>query len=653
MRKDARYTLSIQLKRRGETLQRTAFPAYGAEMRLPAQPFSEIGSAYRVHRRSGIAAIDRVLDDGSDTRLTQHLSGPALLDAGQVLFEAAFGPDEAGWAPCFKRLFGEERTVPLRHPVRLRIITDDPQLRAMPWGIMAFRGDYLRDSGWTFEVGTEVAPRGDVELSLPTGILLILPELGEASDDTASASHEAALRELVAQYMPDLHPDQLGVARTREDVRTALTKGRPTIVYYYGHGEVTEKGEPVLRIPAATPLVGEDPNRWNVHDLARAFRAARPPELIYLNGCRTGRGTLQSIASRLAEVAPVVFAHSTDALAGPARAVATRFFRRLFSAESDPIEAAMTRDASEPTTGLGWLPLLAFGNYRSFSIHYSKPPRLPRVSPVDFDRHRQRQVAASTVRELVQEPARRVQAFVAVGPPDNHQHEVARQLRDYIERRDVKSDLLLGPPIDVSAGMFEPEPPELPAADRMEGRFKVKLGKEWRSNLAEAIASRAPARITRRSRVLWLDWGVQVRQKVSGDLRDWLTFCSGRLPDACPDDLRIVVTLAFEVPQDRLDKVLAGVSDIVGGLDYRSDRFRASALDALGPATLGEIVDFLVDHGCDGNLVNDLATWMHQDTKGQYAPLRKHIATAAASSYVELHSDLARIYGRARATDDF
>jgi hypothetical protein len=654
MFKDARTTLSVRIERKGELLQRAAFPAYGAEMRLPAQPFSEIGGAYKVDRHRGLAAIARVLDDGGDKKLQQHLSGDRLLLAGRVLFEAVFGPDEAGWAPCFKRLFGEAWTSPWRYPVRLRVVTEDPQLQSMPWGLMAFGGDYLRDSGWTFEVGAEVAPRGDIDLSLPTGILLILPELGAASDDTGSGSHHRAIRELVAAYMPDLHPDQLRVARTREEVRIALVETRPTIVYYYGHGEVPDDGQAFLRIPAANRRVGEDPHRWNVHDLARAFCAERAPDLVYLNGCRTGQGTLQSIASRLARVTPVVLAHPTDALSGPASEVATRFFRRLFSAESDPIEVAMRRDASEPTTGLGWLPLLAFGNYRSFSIRFSKLPRAQVVRPVDFDRHRQRQVASATLRDIVQEPARRVQAFVIVGPPENHQHEVAGQLRDYIDRRDVKCDLLLGAPIDVSARMFEPDPSGLDAVECIEGRLKVNLGKEWRSKLTDTILERAPGRVTRRSRVLWLDWGVLAREKVSGDLRDWLTFCAGRLAKACPDDLRIIVTLAFEVPPDRLDKVLAGVSDIVGGLEYRSDKFRACALDVLGPATLGEIVDFLVDHGCDGNLVNALATLMYKATnKGEYAPLRKLIARASASTYEELHRELLRAHGSAPLVDDF
>ena len=43
----------------------------------------------------------------------------------------------------------------------------------------------------------------------------------------------------------------------------------------------------------------------------------------------------------------------------PAREVASRFLRRLFSARMDPVEAAMMRDPGEPTTGAGWLPLLA------------------------------------------------------------------------------------------------------------------------------------------------------------------------------------------------------------------------------------------------------------------------------------------------------
>src|SRR4051812_23198057 len=110
---DDRYPLRVRLDRKGETLQRRAFPAYGAEMALPAQPWSDIGGSYTAGKRTGLAALDRVLDDGSDRKLEQHLSGAALRAAGEVLFEAVFGPEESGWAPCFKRLFGEERALPL------------------------------------------------------------------------------------------------------------------------------------------------------------------------------------------------------------------------------------------------------------------------------------------------------------------------------------------------------------------------------------------------------------------------------------------------------------------------------------------------------------------------------------------------------------
>ena len=297
--------LERKRERKGETIERTAFPAYGEKMLFPTQLFSEIGGAhkYRVDGRSGVAAIYRVLDDGRGAKLSEHLTGERLLGAGRVLFEAVFGPDEAAWKPCLQRLFGDGSTAPQRHRVRLRVVTNDPQLQAMPWGIMAFGDDYLRDYGWTFEVGTEVAPRGDVELSLPTGVLLILPQLRAKDDDTASASHRDALLEIVAQYMPDHHPSQIRIAQTRDDVGRALANWQPTIVYYYGHGEVTDGQSHVPASPAPGSTVRSTPEKRLIAVGCRRLSSLRTgttmnSERAFSLPIATPSGTLKRSSSR-------------------------------------------------------------------------------------------------------------------------------------------------------------------------------------------------------------------------------------------------------------------------------------------------------------------------------------------------------------------
>lgn len=624
--------LTIQLVKQGEDLSRRAFlTRYGERIGLGVQPLAEIGSGYQIGRRRGVCAIDHVLETADPKQLAQRLSGSALVDAGHALFEAAFGLDEPRWQKCFTRLFGATVRSPAAREVRLRIVTDVPLLRRLPWAFMAYNGDFLRDSGWTFAIGADVELAGDEKLELPTGILLIMPELARADDNTASASHRDAIREIVDGHMPERHPDQLRVVQTREEVRRALVEARPAIVYYYGHGDLAPDGEPRLRVPARSPARGEDPESWNLNDIARAFpEKGTKPLLIYLNGCLTGRGPWQSVASKLAKVAPVVLAHATVAWADSSREVASRFFRRLFSAEMDPVEAAMMRDPGEPTTAEGWVPLLAFERYRSFEVRYVKPPPEGMVKPLDFDRHRQRQIASAEIRELAQKPERRVQAFVVVAPQKNHAEEVATQLHSYTDRHDRRSELTLAKPRNVSKGMFELEAGGAGALERMAERFKLNLGRECRVDMRDVLQDAAPARVSCRTRVLWLDWGVLPRAPTEVEVRDWLAFGSGRLTEACPDDLRIVATLAIEVGEREVDSTRAGVAKLVAERRYRSREFRASMLDPLGRVDAGEIADFLEEARCPSNLQDDLASWMHEATGGEYASLRELIAWAFA-----------------------
>ena len=182
----------------------------------------------------------------------------------------------------------------------------------------------------------------------------------------------------------------------------------------------------------------------------------------------------------------------------------------------------------------------------------------------------------------------------------------------------------------------------------MAGRLKLNLGREWRTDMKTRCTTRAPAWVASRARVLWLDWGVLTRAPDESELRDWLALCAGRLADACPANLRIVASLAIELGG-------AGNGDDADHRrqahrrrQYRSKEFRASALDPLGRVEdPSEISDFLEEAGCPENLIDDLASWMHQASKGgEYALLRVLIAKAFATTWVDVHHDLHARYAR-------
>ena len=103
----------------------------------------------------GVAAIRRVLWAGDRETITSHLHGPKVVAAGEALFEVLFGVKATEGLAFVRTLFREDTDVPTRHPVRVRIMTEAEELLSLPWGIMAWRRHFLRDSGWTFEVTDE------------------------------------------------------------------------------------------------------------------------------------------------------------------------------------------------------------------------------------------------------------------------------------------------------------------------------------------------------------------------------------------------------------------------------------------------------------------------------------------------------------------
>jgi len=172
-----RRMLTVELGLEGGVVARTL---HAEHLHEPSRGprLDEAGAAYVAGDRRGIAALRHVLDAGDKAALGPALEGLPLVRAGEALFELLFGVTRDGEPSFLRRLFGEDTATPTRHPVRLRIVTAAEALLGLPWGISAWRGSFLRDYGWTFEVSDLPAPAEMLRLKAPASMLLILPDRG-------------------------------------------------------------------------------------------------------------------------------------------------------------------------------------------------------------------------------------------------------------------------------------------------------------------------------------------------------------------------------------------------------------------------------------------------------------------------------------------
>ncbi len=640
---DQRLQLTIHLERSGDEL--TVY-YYDAKLQsLVETPervaWSSLGAEYSYVRDGktlrGIEAVGAVLEDGDLEALLGKFTQSRLVEVGHLFFKILLGNSQR-WEPVLRQLFDEHegpRPNPPRHSVRVRIYTTIDELVDLPWRVAAWKGKFLSESGWTFEVTADTRPRRDIDFETPCAVLVIAPQHRDMVDIHTDEHVEALKQALPAQY---LTPGYFRIARTREQVRDAFLGMRPSVLYYYGHAGI-RGGQMCMFF--GEPDDPEDP--VNAHDLKNLMGGSYP-HLAYINACKSGASGWYSGGYQLSPDVPVVIANATTSWSNHAGLSAIGWLSKVLEHGHDPVIAAHALDDLVTTRGFEWGMRTVHANY---GVWRANPlASLGPVMPIGLrlDRERSRERVFSRISALVRSDEHRVIALVAYAKKGNRIDLQIEQFQDHLE--DHASHLA-----HISwRNVTFPKEREVDAPERMYAALQRDLARSLEAAPSEPVefALRRCARglgVGTATPIVWLNWGVfgQDHGQLIGlqELKYWIEYCS-QLAQRTPADFRVVCYLAFETgkaPHEVLEKA-------VNNLALRHITDESFSVDLIPPLPdLGvlDIATFLQNRDnsrCPANLVHEMAQRLHDKTQGNYEKTLEYIEEAEKEGWYSMRRKL-------------
>jgi hypothetical protein len=612
---DERMQLTVHLERSGEGL-RVGYYDTKAQRLGPdaAVEWTSIGAGFTYTRNGetmrGLDAINAALEQGHGDDLVHYFTQSRLVDVGHIFFDTLLGTTER-WEPIIRKLFdehGDPRPNPPRRGVRVRIYTTAHELIDLPWRLTAWEGKFLADSGWTFEVVSDVRASQPVDFDTPCPVLVIAPGFG-SDDEVGSNEHVAALQqELPDQYLTQTH---FRVVTTQRETRDAFLTMRPRVLYYYGHAEI-RGGQLCLRI--ADPDTGLEV--INALDLKRLM-GGHFPHLAYINACRSGASGWHSVGYQLSPEVPVIIANATTAWSTHASRSAVAWLVKCLQQGNDPIMAAHEVDEHVTTRGFEWGMRTIHANYSEWR---AQPlTGLGPIKPIGLrlNRDRVRERVLGRVAALVRDDDHRAMALVSYGKVGTRIDLSGQQLKDYLE--DHAHHLAH---ISWRTVSFPVERPSSYALIERE------LERSLDATPGEPVeyALRRCARglsVGGATPIVWLDWGVFGRNhgQILGqkELEIWVHYL-GQLARHIPEDIRVIGYLAFETQATPHPQLEAIVDELA--LDHvTNEEFSVELVPPLEDISLLDVALFLQDRNntrCPGNLVQEMARLLYQHTRGNY-----------------------------------
>lgn len=646
---DERLQLTVSLERTGSDLRASYYDGKTQPIGAAATVnWASIGTDFVYSHDGGSArgidGINAALDRGDMHELIHYFTRERLVEVGHILFTVLFGNSER-WEPVLRELFNEHsgpRPNPPRYGVRVRISTSVKELVDIPWRLCAWKGKFLADSGWTFEVVTYLRPSQDVEFETPCPILVMAPTF-RGMDDIGTAQHLQALRQaLPEQYHTAAY---FRVVKTRAETRDAFLGMNPRLVYYYGHAEL--QGQQLCL------LLGDeddDVERVIADDFKRTV-AGHFPQMAYINACKSGTGGWFSMGYQLSPEVPVVIANATTSWSEYAGPSAISFLRKVLANGHDPVIAAHELDELTSTRGFEWAMRTINANYRTWKAEplASMGPLTPIGLRLDRDSSRER--ALSRVADLVRSDEHRVMTLIAYADEGNRVDLVHQQIKDHLEDHAYHLAQITWRRVNFPEG-------DSPAPVDLEQSLAHSLDAAPGEPITYALrrSARGLAVAGTATPIVWLDWGVFghpygriIRRNA---FMRWIEYAS-ELAQNTPADIRVIAYMGFEIK----NAAHAKLEDLIRDQALRSLANSAFSVELIPPLPRLHTIDiakFLQDRNntrCPPELVMDMAKLLYEKTAGQYAETLEYIETAERDGWFNLFRSLSPKAGPSGSTD--
>ena len=605
----------------GKLTVRYSLPDDDKQIQVGPLDWESIWSQTTLAGRTGLPALRDALTSANQTELA-----PWLTSIGDTLFQILF-PLREVQDQVLTRLFRKPHPSPSRDRLRVRILTTDSELSALPWALTAWDHRPLAESGWSFELVTQDLPEKRAVLQSPVRVLVMAPQSQSAEE------RQHHLTDLVALLgHPD--PEFFQVVQSRSELLRVTPSFPADVVYFLGTGHM-KQGQVALMLDGGEPL--------SLSELRQALRGHFPQVLFLLGGPNEMDPLWLSAPRSLLPEIPLIVVGRGGPYQPCAPMLAIQFLKQFLGDRLDP--ALALSQLASPLEIPESVARSAFVSYTAYDSIEVRPLLLQRKNPrshLRLDRTLARAAVIEQVSRLVRSKSRRVESLIAHADAGNLLSHFAEQAVDHIERNGLA-------PVKRVQLDFPIERSDLHRS--LEQTFLLQLDGIGKP-LPSVLLQHAPrTRGQASARVLWLDWkrfgGPEGQPPLKKhELDAWLRFGFDTLVHACPHDVRIVSYLAMHV-EEKNQKRLRDDLELVKQ-KLISDQFRAFLLPALPRVDHSELVEFLTEPDnttCPPSLATQIADLIYRDTGGIYDQAVRHIEAAEQSGWGSLYTELSRRHG--------
>jgi hypothetical protein len=323
---------------------------------------------------------------------------PSYTIDGEDLFQLLFGSDVCKSGEILGAAFGGIPTAdPTRHPLRVRLLTDDERVWTLPWATIAYRGRRLAGDGWTVELHA-ASHSGFPEFPPHTCYFpgkVVLIGTGDGAQTRQAMAHLHDVQRFFHRHWQQA-PEPVLVS-TNSELRAALRTGSTRLVYHYG--AASRDGLLLEGTESCFP--------WS--ELADLLQRSRSASAVFLNLLgKTSFGAISQAHVLLNGAMAVLLQCNEHLAATTAARAALDWLHSVFAASErlDPVVALHQHQHGQ---------VAAWTQYASWHTIAPKRLDMPGLVNLLLDRRSQRAELSTAQNEFYTFKDRRIYQAVAFG----------------------------------------------------------------------------------------------------------------------------------------------------------------------------------------------------------------------------------------------